>query len=419
MVEFIILTSLAIGILAYALAVRQDRSFINVLTPVYLTFIPAYYVLELVHIYYFGYSATTGAYAYAYTAYALNFLVLALAYRYFPAARVGLPFNVNPRIRWLPYIVLAGSVLVYMPILIEFSDLILSPREIYMRTRSGYGHMFFVSTALTYIAFVLMLFKQQSFRGEKLLFFTACVLLCLMHGSKGQVVVLLMIAVMYWAMAKGKQISMLRGLTLATLFAVGLGSMFYFFQWRHSDSADGVFMLMSSYADYNRNAMMLIDDPTLEPQYGRLTVEQNIYTRVPRVLYPAKPKDWGTFWLAKRYYPVWFEKETGAPSFGIMGVPYADFGKFAILYLMVWAALGGVLLKIFVTRLREYRSPCDFIAVLFLCGVSIIPGGVGYMLPEHLVLAILVAFVLRLRLTIQSSRAAIEPDMAGIAVERR
>ncbi len=403
----IIIASLLSLALAYWLAVRQDRSFVNVLTPVYLTFVPAYYILELVHIYYFGYSATTGAYAYAYTAYALNFLVLAVAYRYFPAVRVGLPFNVNPRIRWLPYIVLAGSILVYMPILIEFSDLILSPRAIYMRTRSGYGHMFFVSTALTYVAFVLILFKQQGFRGEKLLFFTACVVLCLMHGSKGQVVILLLIALMYRVLVSGKRMSMLRGLTAAVAFALGLGSMFYFFQWRHSDSADGVFMLMSSYADYNRNGMMLIDDPTLEPQCGRLTVERNIYSRVPRVLYPAKPKDWGTFWLAKRYYPVWFEKETGAPSFGIMGVPYADFGKFAILYLVAWSAIGGVLLKVFVARLREYRSPCDFIVVLFLCGVSIIPGTAGaYVLPEHLVAAGALAVILRFRVGITSSEAA-------------
>jgi hypothetical protein len=402
----IILSSAVLVLVAYALVYRADQSFVNVLTPLYLTFIPGYYVLELIHIYYFGYSASVAAYAYAYSAYAAHFLVFAIAYKFFPEVRLGLPFNVRPRIKWLPYIVLAGSVLVYLPILIEFSDLILSPREIYMKTRSGYGHMYFVSTALTYIAFVLILFKRQSFRGEKLLFFALAAILCLMHGSKGQVVVLLMIAIMYWAVAGDKQISVLRGLTLATAFAVGLGSMFYLFQWRHSDSADGVFMLMSSYADYNRNAMMLIDDPTLEPQYGRLTVEQNVYTRVPRVLYPAKPKDWGTFWLAKKYYPVWFEKETGAPSFGILGVPYADFGSFAILYMMAWSAITGVLLKFFVSRLRTYQSPADFVVVLFLCGVSVIPGGVGYMLPEHLIIAVGLALLLRIRFHLTSRETA-------------
>lgn len=394
----IILSSLVLVVLAYALVYRADRSFVNVLTPLYLTFIPAYYLLELVHIHYFGYSASLGAYTYAYASYAAYFLVFAVAYKYSPSTRLGLPFNVGPRIRWLPYLVLAGSILIYLPILIEFSDLILSPRAIYMKTRTGYGHMYFVSTALTYIAFVLILFKKRSFPGEKVLFFAVSASLCLMHGSKGQVVVLLLIALIYRAIACNNRVSLVRGVVLATTFAVGLGSMFYLFQWRHSENTDGLFMLMSSYADYNRNAMMLIDDPFMEPQYGRLTVEQNVYTRVPRVLYPAKPKDWGTFWLARKYYPVWFEKETGAPSFGMLGVPYADFGRFAILYMMAWAALGGMLLRLFVIRLREYRSPADFVVVLFLCGVSIIPGGLGYMLPEHLIIAIVIALLLRVRI---------------------
>jgi hypothetical protein len=397
MVELIILASLAVVIIAYAMTALQDRSFITVLTPVCMTFIPAYYILELLHIYYFGYSATTSAYVFCYATYAMHIFVLALAYRWCPTWNVKLPFNVESNTKYLPYLVLAASVLLYLPILLEFRELIFSPREIYSKTRSGYGHMFFVSSMLTYIAFILMLFKRPGFRGEKVLFFVACSLLCLMHGSKGQVLQLLFIALMYRVFAQGHKVKFTRAIGLAVGIAIAVASLFYTLHGRYNQDGEGLLMVMTTYADYNRNAMMLIDDDH-EPLWGELTVGSNVYSRVPRVLYPDKPKDWGPFYLAKRYYPVWFEKETGAASFGILGVAFADFWYFSIIYLMFWAAVTGILLKIFVTRLARYRSPADFIVLLFLAGASIVPGGMGYMLPEHLVVAALTVLLLRLRL---------------------
>lgn len=415
--ELIVLSSLAVAITAYIMIVVKDKSCFHILTPIYFTFIPGYYLLELVHMHYFGYSGQSSTYLYCYATYGLTFLFLALAYTRFPAIRVNLPFNVNSDIKYLPYVIFALAVLVYLPILIEYRELILTPRAIYTKTRVGYGHMYFTSTALTYLAYIFCLFKKHPFKGEKVLFFAMSALWCFAHGSKGQVVILILIGLMYRVLVGGKKMRLSTVAAYSIGFALGLGSLFYAFSESMREGDLSVLVGIATYSDYNRNAMMLIEDNP-EMEYGRLTLEQAIFGRVPRVLYPDKPHDWGTFALAKKYYPVWFEKKTGSPSFGVLGVPFADFGHFAILYLIFWAVVTGVLLKIFVVRLKEHRDPSDFIMVLFLANIVVIPTGVGYTLPEHLVLAFLVAICLRLRFAKQPSCAAVEPDMARTAIER-
>jgi len=413
MIELIILASLGVALAAYALVAVKDKSSFNVFTPVYLTFIPGYYLLELVHIHIFGYSGRPSTYLFCYATYGLLFLFLALAYTRFPSYHLRLPFNVRHEIRYLPYVAFVLAVLAYLPILIEYRDLILSPRVIYARTRVGYGHMYFTSTALVYLAYILCLFKTQAFKGEKLWFFLLCTLWCFAHGSKGQVVILIMIGLMYRVLVRDKRARLSTVAAYSLGFAVSLGSLFYLFSDSMRDGELDVLAGVASYADYNRNAMMLIeDDPDLP--FGRLTLEQAVYSRVPRVLYPDKPYDWGTFALAKKYYPVWFEKHIGSASFGILGVPFADFGHFAIIYLTFWVVVTGILLKIFVTRLRRHRDPSDFIVVLFLANVVVIPSGVGYTLPEHLLLALLVSIVLRIRLVLRRSSALmVHPQSAG------
>ena len=406
--ELIILSSLAVVIAAYIMIVVKDKSFFHILTPIYFTFVPGYYLLELVHMHYFGYSAQSSTYLYCYATYGLTFLFLALVYTRFPAIQVKLPFNVNSDIKYLPYLFFSLAVLLYLPILIEYRELILTPRAIYAKTRVGYGHLYFTSTAFAYLAYIFCLFKTHPFKGEKVLFFLMCALWCFAHGSKGQVVILILIGLMYRVLVRDMRMKFSTVVVCAIAFALGLGSLFYAFSESMREGDLSVLAGVSTYSDYNRNAMMLIEDNP-ETQFGRLTLETAVFSRVPRVLYPNKPHAWGTFALANKYYPVWFEKRIGSASFGVLGVPFADFGYFAILYLIFWAGVTGVLLKIFVTRLKEYRDPSDFIIVLFLANVGIIPSGVGYTLPEHLFLALLVSILLRIR--INWRRGVPQPDM--------
>jgi hypothetical protein len=87
------------------------------------------------------------------------------------------------------------------------------------------------------------------------------------------------------------------------------------------------------------------------------------------------------------------DADEGAPDFGI-GVQYADFGAFAIVYLALFAMLRGWLARIFVTRLDRSRHPADFLLLAFMAGLSVLPvGGAGWMLPEAVAAAMLLRFL--------------------------
>jgi hypothetical protein len=55
--------------------------------------------------------------------------------------------------------------------------------------------------------------------------------------------------------------------------------------------------------------------------------------------------DFGSLWLAEQHFPARFAANTGAPAFGI-GVPYADFGDFAIVYWVLAAFLDGITMRL-------------------------------------------------------------------------
>ena len=140
---------------------------------------------------------------------------------------------------------------------------------------------------------------------------------------------------------------------------------------------------------------MLVIDSHYPLQYGRLTIESNTLGVVPRQLMPGKPKNFGSFALAEEFYPKSFDGDTGSPAFGV-GVQYADFGVLSILYLGLMAALKGWLARIFVNRLKLTKHPADFFVVVFLADISVFPVGVGWLLPEALLVAVLLRWASRI-----------------------
>jgi hypothetical protein len=156
------------------------------------------------------------------------------------------------------------------------------------------------------------------------------------------------------------------------------------------DAADAL-EAISKYSDYTRNAMLVIDSH-YPLQYGRLTIESNTLGVVPRQLMPGKPKNFGPFALAEEFYPEWFDSDTGSPAFGV-GLQYADFGSWAIVYLALVAALRGWLARIFVNRLAFTKHPADFFMLVFLADISVFPTGVGWLLPEALLVTVFLRWV--------------------------
>lgn len=385
MIEFIIGLSFVLVLGCYLLISYCEKSYLNILTPCLLLFVPSRFILEFSNIFFRGYSGTEEAYFFCFVSYAATILAFTTGYFFYkrnigredfikhlevPQSRCGL----------LQVIFLGTAILIFSPVIIEFSDYILTPRQIYIQTRSGYGLNFFAAALLIDISFVFFLFSKRKNTTYSLLSVATYVSFLFAFGSKGQYVKLLLIYLLYVVYVRSVRVSFKNFILCIAAFSfiiVGL------FAYTHNIDDDGVFSYMSGYSDYTRNAMLVIDDESKEYTFGALIIEDNVYSRIPRLLYEDKPKNFGTFFLAERYYPEWFAQDTGSPAFGI-GVAYYDFGILSLFYNVFWGGVAGIGAKYFREKIKVGPLPGDFIMLLFFADVHILAVGAGYMIIEHL-----------------------------------
>lgn len=387
--DAIILTSLAVQFLAYWLVARRDHSFLNILTPDCLIGIPASYILPAVYAHLFGTEGSLFAFVYVYATMAVEGLVFALVYVKQSKKKLRLPFGFAHRnFGSLALVFLVLAFLLYLPILLEFPEFLLDPRQIYTHTRVGYGGTFFVSSMLAYTSIIFALFSKLSTWRKDALLAAALVVLSL-HGSKGEVLEAFLLYALYEIYAKGRKVSLLYA--AVAIFALGILIAGLFAATFNFSGASESLESIVQYSTYTQNAMLVIDEK-FPRQYGQLTLEGNLYALIPRAIFPEKPKTLGGLRLAEEYFPEAFDAEEGAPEFGI-GIQYADFGVLAIVYLALFSALRGWLARIFVDRLRQTKHPGDFVMVAFLGGASIFPVGTGWLLPETFAVVFVVRFL--------------------------
>jgi hypothetical protein len=217
--------------------------------------------------------------------------------------------------------------------------------------------------------------------------------LSLAHGSKGLVISNAMVWLLHWRYASGRAVSFRLALLLMAVITAVLLALFFFFS--SGVELDQLGNLLIGYSDYTSNGMMVVSDdkPAL---WGRILFEDNVFSRLPRAVFPDKPKDFGSFYLAKLYFPESFELDQGVPAFGV-GAVFADFKWFTLPALCAVSLFLGLLTKSFWQALEKFRHPGDFIVFMFLCGVPLFSVGVGFLLPEHLLIAALVGIALRVR----------------------
>lgn len=370
---FALLVSLLAVLVAYSFLSWREGNFVNVLFPFVVFQVPAYYIAELVFLLLSVPRGSVFAYAICFGMYATGAVATVVGYMVAPGRwiplLVTLPKIRIPGVQWL---LLGLAYLVYLPILVEFSHLIFTPREIYSATRSGYGIPFFLSTFMAYVALILHLFNSSRRGIFSYLFLFLVTLLVYLHGSKGQLLGIGLILLYFFVFVRDVRV---RLGALLGLGGVGGGLMILLFYLTLPTSQKADLIIgISNYSDYTRHGAQVVDDHDLEPQLGRLSFESSFYSMIPRALFPDKPKDFGSFWLARRYYPEWFQAETGAPAFGV-GLEYADFKLFALPWYAITHFLLGVLLKIVVSRIRLAGDGGTFILLLGLLGAPLMPTG--------------------------------------------
>jgi hypothetical protein len=387
----VVLVSLAVCLGAYIFVSRREGTYVNILTPALIVSVPAFYLLPLIYNELFGSPGSTFAFVYVYLTFAVENLVFAFFYTRQRVRPICLPFGFGYKNFWLlsvAGVILAG--LLFVPLLLEFREYIFEPRRIYELTRTGFGAFFYVSSTAAYLASILALFSRQSL-FRKALVLLASSLVLFLHGSKGQLLNLLLLVILFAIYVQRHKLKLLP----AVMACLGLGAVLIglFAATMVLGGPMEAIETVSEYSDYTRNAMLVIDS-NFPLQYGRLTWESNVVALVPRVLMPDKPKDYGAFYLDAEFFPLSLERDQGVPAFGI-GVQYADFGWLAIVYLAFFAALSGWLARVSVARLRRTRHPADFVLVAFFAGISLFPIGVGWPLPETLLVAMCLRFASR------------------------
>jgi hypothetical protein len=383
----VLIASLYVSVRAYIVVSKREGSYINILTPSFIVSVPAYYLLPLVYANWFGTEASSYAYIYVYATLAVESAVFAYFYTR-RASVLRLPFAYSySNFGWLGFAFLALAVLLYLPVLLQFSDYILDPRRIYEQTRTGFGANFYLSSSLAYLAVILILFSKRS-SAVKAFVIILCALVLSLHGSKGQVLSLLFLLILFEIYVRGYKLKLMPALIVgAGVATVGVA---LFAATMALNGPLEALESISEYSDYTRNAMLVIDS-NIPRQYGRLTLESNIISLIPRALMPSKPKNFGPMYLDEQFYPESLDEDAGSPAFGV-GLQYADFGVFAIGYLALFAAFRGWLAHLFVKRLKLTRHPADFIVVAFLADISLFPIGAGWLLPETIFVAILIRF---------------------------
>jgi hypothetical protein len=388
MAGIILAASLAVSIGAYIFVSRREGSYVNLMTPAFVINIPSFYLLPFARDQVFGIDASAHAYVYVYTTLAIENVIFAYFYTYKSTRPLRLPFSYGYKNFWLFSVVGATiAVLLFVPVLLEFREFVFDPRRIYELTRTGFGANFYLSSTAAYLAAIFAFFCHQSWVRKTLIVLVAALVLAL-HGSKGQVLDLLLFLLLFVIYVKGRKLKLLPALMVC--LGLGLVLIGLFAATITLGSPMEALESLSSYSDYTRNAMLVIDS-NFPVQYGRLTWESNVIAVVPRAIMPDKPKDYGAFYLDAEFYPSEMERDQGVPAFG-MGVQYADFGELAIVYLALFAALRGWLARIFVARLKQTRHPADFIIVAFLAGVTLFPIGIGWPFPETLAIALCLRF---------------------------
>ncbi len=388
--DIVLMVSLIVSLYSYVVVSKRDGSYLNVMTPTFIIGIPAYYLLPMFFTHVFGTEASPYAYIYVYATLAIQNVVFAYAYTRRTKKLLRLPFHYSyANFDRFSFVFLGLAVLMYAPLLFQFPEYILSPRELYAHTRTGFGINFYLSSTLAYLAVILIEFSGQSRWIKGFVILVAAAVLSL-HGTKGQVLSLVLVLALFEVYVRKRKLKLLPSLSVG----VGLGFLLlglFAATMTLGDTPTEAVEAISSYSDYTRNAMLVIDSH-FPLQYGRLTLEGQIIGRIPRVLMPSKPKNYGALYLDEVFYPEAVDLDAGLPDFGI-GAQYADFGVFAIVYLAAFAMLRGWLAQIFVRRLAYSRHPADFFLVAFLADISLFPiGGIGWLLPEAIIVALFLRF---------------------------
>src|SRR5580765_732413 len=141
--DMVILASFLLSIGAYLWLSRREGTYFNLLVPSLVVSAPASYVFPWLYSHLFGVEATKYSFLYVYVALAAENIAFVYGYTLAKERLVRLPFRfAYCKFTFLSFASLSVGLLLYVPVLIEFREFLLDPRQIYAQTRTGFGVQF-------------------------------------------------------------------------------------------------------------------------------------------------------------------------------------------------------------------------------------------------------------------------------------
>lgn len=202
-----------------------------------------------------------------------------------------------------------------------------------------------------------------------------CLVVMLLQGTKIGILTLVVVYVIFFSNTiYQKSLIIFSGMLFICIF---------FAITQNLDNVDDLLYTIKSYSDIIDNALLIGSDTG--KSFGRLTFENEFYSRVPRFIFPEKPLDFGHLYLGAQYTPERFALGQGAPNFGIAEKFY-DLGYFSYAYLLFVNILIGLYLKLLV-NIYNKGNVGFIVAISPIIGVPFIPIGLSSLYPEHLLLA--------------------------------
>ena len=162
------------------------------------------------------------------------------------------------------------------------------------------------------LIFLLSLYLFKSSFTRIIIFISISVLLSFL-GSKSQILSMFFIYALYTFFIEKKYFNL--RMTLILVGSVGTLLLFFFLLLQRSEFS--ILVKILNYFDYFENFLTLFNK--LDSYYlGILTLESNMYSVMPRIIFPDKPLYFGSIQLGTEIYPEQTYLNQGAPSLSFL-----------------------------------------------------------------------------------------------------
>lgn len=320
-------------------------------------------------------------YQYILIYYGVQFISLSLSYYYFSQTnRLNFEYakevdqktlKVINKILLITILFIAFVILINIPF-----EYMKNPRLLYEKTRLGFGHIYFVVSALITLYLIFTIFTSK-----KYYYLILVMVLFYFTGSKAKMILPIEIIFLYYFYVKSKDRN-----NIKKMLFLGLGVVIIFLgvytltsYYLPDKNIQTIINSLSGYSDYNRNFLMLIEKLGKSNEYfgGLISLETNFVSLIPRVLWNGKPEIFGSFRLSYMIYPEWTLLFQGAPSFGPFGDYFADFGHWSLIIISIQNIIMGCCLAISEKNFIKHKNPITFMAFIIFIGMPILDIGLS------------------------------------------